>query len=150
LRADCEKVIECHSIGKFDELSIEKKNNAAVIRIFNSTERDWEEDTKKFQNELRVFFDDVRWEDLSWFERIQMTCGVASKSWFSKSLAVEISGFLARNQNAPLLVHCEYGKSRSVAVAKYAIEKFGYRCSNKTEKELSKANSLMLRLLMRV
>lgn len=45
---------------------------------------------------------------------------------FSASDATEVRRFLQRNIKNDIVVHCDYGKSRSVAIAKY-IESYGHR-----------------------
>ena len=45
---------------------------------------------------------------------------------FNESHAKEIIAFVERNKNVPLIVHCDAGMSRSVAVAVFLNEQYGY------------------------
>ena len=66
---------------------------------------------------------------------------------FMKKQVKEIKEYIEKNKNKDLIIHCEYGKSRSVAIGIFLRDNLNYRIINKEEKELIKYNDWVLLML---
>lgn len=133
------------SRGEYISLSEDFLIDKANIRIHNVRDKDWYDSEVK--NGIVMFFNDLRIQDLSFLDRVKAQYLKGDYKYFTKKNCLEILNFIKSNKNKDIAVHCEYGKSRSVAIALYLKKKFNYEVMNKTEKELEKANDWMLRLM---
>ena len=65
----------------------------------------------------------------------------------NKILAIKIVNYIKANKDKDFVIHCEYGRSRSVAVALFLKENLNYTIANKKDNELTKYNDWVLLLL---
>lgn len=135
-----------YSIGAFEQLSDEFKKNKAIIRMHNAKNESWYGDSQE-NNTIWLFFDDIHLGSLTFFERIKTIHLGMDSELFSVSQAKKAIQFIEDNKDKDFIVHCEYGRSRSVAFSVFLRDKYGYTIANKTEEELKKANTLVLHLL---
>jgi predicted protein tyrosine phosphatase len=118
----------------------------AIIRMHNAKNEDWYGDTQE-ENTIWLFFDDIQLGSLTFLERIKTIHLGMDSSLFSVSQAKKAIKFIEENKNKDLIIHCEYGRSRSVAFSVFLREHYGYTIANKSEEELKRANTLVLHLL---
>lgn len=140
------KTVQSFSQGEFRKLMQElndvdfKKYN--VICIFNT----YESVIHTPKSSLKLFFNDVNNEQLSVFEKfifnreeniynLFVKCKKKVKPFyglpFTENHAKQIKNFIDLDKD--ILVHCEYGHSRSVAVASYFQQYHYYTYLNENE-----------------
>lgn len=117
-----------------------------IIRFHNFKDKGWY--PQQEDNALVFFFDDVGFSQLTWIERIKSSF-LTNQPFCTKDDIEKIKDFVAKHRDDDFIVHCEYGKSRSVAFAVFLKEKYGYQIMNKKEEELKCANNWMLYLFER-
>lgn len=61
--------------------------------------------------------------------------------------AKEMIDFIKKNNDKDFVIHCEYGKKRSVAVAVFLKNFYGYTITNKTQEEQNNYNEYVYKLL---
>lgn len=144
-----DKNVFVYSIGAFEQLSHEFKKDKAIIRMHNAKNKLWYEDTQA-ENTIWLFFDDIHLGSLSFIEKIKTIYLGLDSDLFSINQAKQAIKFIEANQDKDFIVHCEYGRSRSVAFSIFLKEHYGYNIANKTTDELKKANTLVLHLLNRL
>lgn len=141
-----------YSLGEFLNLDNEILLNKAIIRIYNSKAKDWEEDNSE-NNVIKIFFDDIKKFQLKWYEKIDFFW---IKNFFtSKDDSILLSdidakkliSFIKKNKEKDFLIHCEFGKSRSVAVGLFIEKYFDGKIINKTKDECLGFNDLVIEKL---
>lgn len=136
--------IYIYSRGVYENLKPEFLKNKAIIRIHNINDKTWYPSEEK--GKLILFFNDEKIYNLSLAQRIKATIGLRT-SCLNKIDALKILEYIKENKDKDFLIHCEYGKSRSVAIGIFLRDFFGYNISNKEENELSHYNDWVLSLL---
>lgn len=147
------KNLYVYSRGKFLELSEEFLYDKAIIRIHNIKDIVWYKSSEENPFVLELFFDDLNEEQLGWLDKLLAKLSLSDK--FKRNCkpltdfqAQLLISFICRHQGKKdFIIHCEYGKSRSVAVGVFIANKFGYKIKNKTTNELNQANSWVLNRL---
>mgnify|MGYP003589414328 FL=1 len=140
-----------YSRGKFLELSSDFLKDKAIIRIHNVTDYEWYKQETNQENCLELFFDDLGESQISFLDKWIIKLNLkfkTSNNPLNLDQAKQIIKFIEKNNGKDFVIHCEYGRSRSVAVALYLKEYFQYEIMNKTKEELSHPNtwvSLLLR-----
>lgn len=120
------KTIQCMSRGKFE--GVEFDSNTAIISIGDPSSSTPQK-CNNFKSVLRLEFLDIDllsqrkniFELLVFkYEILGFLIRYFNRS-FSISDADKINIFLKKNSSKNIVVHCDYGKSRSVAVTKYIL-----------------------------
>lgn len=156
--------IYVYSRGKFENLSETELTDKAIIRIHNSWDKDWYDNASNKQNPcIELFFDDLSINNLTWIEK-----KVANHPQWKKVLkynpwnkqnpsypmdldqAKLLIDFIKTHASRDFIIHCQYGKSRSVAVAVFIKNHFDGIIENKTEEELQHANTWVLEMLNKI
>ena len=105
-----------------DLASIAKpKKDALLIRILDDgTSYDPIRHIDSYKSVLELYFDDI---DPRQFKKLSSIGDLSDIKFFDENLAHEIIRFLLENPNAPqIIVHCNAGISRSVAVALFIAQ----------------------------
>lgn len=131
-----------YSRGAYENLS-DLRNNA-VIRIHNIHDKKWYPNQE--ENKLILFFNDYKTENISFIDKIKANLGLETHC-LNKIKAKEILNYIKENKGKDFIIHCEYGKSRSVAVAIFLRDNLGYTIINKKEEELKHYNNWVLSML---
>lgn len=139
------KKIHIYSRGRFALLDDEFLANKAIIRIHNKKDLGWYDD--KMANGIVLFFDDLKINDIPWKTRLKACYINADYDCFSKKDAQVLLKFIHANLEKDFVIHCEYGKSRSVAVAFFMKQEYNFKIMNKNKEEMLKGNDWMLKLL---
>jgi predicted protein tyrosine phosphatase len=114
--------------------------------MHNAKNESWYGDSQE-ENTIWLFFDDIHLGSLSFLERIKTIHLGMDSSLFSVNQAKRAIKFMAENKDKDFIVHCEYGRSRSVAFSVFLRDNYGYTIANKSDEDLTKANTLVLHLL---
>ena len=134
-----------YSRGEYNSLGSSVRNRP-TIRIHNIADRNfyphYEED------KLVLFFNDEKIMNLSLWRMFKSFWNLEDRC-LNKKMTIEILDYLRKNKGKDIIVHCEYGQSRSVAVAMFLRDYYGYSIVNKKEEELTKYNDWVLMLLKR-
>lgn len=138
--------IYIYNRGEFESLDPDFLKNKAIIRIHNRTDQEWYKSV--YPNGIELFFEDV--DTLSFLEKIKATRFESFVTCFTKSQAIDLLQFIRKNKNKDFLIHCQYGKSRSVAVGLFIRENFKGTIVNREEVELKTPNVWVLELLNKV
>lgn len=136
--------IYIYSRGLYEELNSSDLEGKAVIRIHNLTDKKWyseEEDGK-----LVLFFNDLKLNNISFIDKIKSQYDFET-TCFMKKHVQQIKKYINENKEKDLIIHCEYGKSRSVAISIYLRDYLNYKIINKEEKDLKKYNDWVLLML---
>lgn len=134
--------VSIYSRGTYENLS--DLENKAVIRIHNINDKKWYPNQE--ENKLVLFFNDYRTENISFIDKIKANLGLETRC-LNKIKAKEILKYIKENKGKDFIIHCEYGKSRSVAVAIFLRDNLGYTIINKKEEELKHYNNWVLSML---
>lgn len=137
--------VSIYSRGAYENLSGLK--DKAVIRIHNMNDKKWYPNEEN--GKLILFFNDLKTENISMVDKIKANIGMKTKC-LNKIDAQKIINYIKKNQGKDFIVHCEYGKSRSVAVAIFLRDNFGYIINNKKEEELIHYNNWVLNMLKKL
>src|SRR5579875_2449470 len=140
------KNVYVYSIGAFEQLPEEFKKNKAIIRMHNSKNEVWYGDSQE-EDTIWLFFDDIHLGSLTFMEKLKTIYLGMDSSLFSVKQAKTALKFINENIDKDFIIHCEYGRSRSVAFAVFLSQRYGYNIANKSQEELKKANTLVLYLL---
>ena len=143
------KNVYVYSIGSFEQLPKYFKEDKAIIRMHNAKNKIWYEDEQE-KNTLWLFFDDIHLSSLTLLEKFKTIYLGIESDLFSIRQAKEALSFIENNKDKDFIVHCEYGRSRSVAFSVFLKEQYDYTIANKSDEELKKANTLVLTLLNKV
>lgn len=135
-----------YSRGSYEGLNIDMLKNKAIIRIHNINDIKWYPNQEN--EKLILFFNDYKMHNLSFFQKIKGLIGMKT-SYLNKIDALKIIEYIKKNKEKDFIIHCEYGRSRSVAIALFLREFLGYKITNKEENELLKYNDWVLYLLKR-
>lgn len=143
--------IYVYSKGEFNQLDINFLNNKAIIRIHNIKEQGWI-NNPSIKNLLNLYFDDIRMNQLLWYEKFCyfLPLFIQKKimlKFIKKEQALTLLSFIEDNKNSDFIIHCEFGKSRSVAVAKFIEDFYNGNLKNKTVEECKNYNTLVYDLL---
>lgn len=136
--------IYIYSRGDFEALDQNFLKNKAVIRIHNIKDKKWypnHEDKK-----LVLFFEDLKAHQIPLIEKIKSQLGFQTKA-FHKDLAKQTIQYIKNNKDKDFIIHCEYGKSRSVAIALFIQQYYLHTIENKKISELQSYNDWVLNLL---
>lgn len=100
------------------------KENALLIRILDDGQKyNIFKFKSQYQNVLEVSFDDLSYDDLNIISKESIE--KEHIKIFSEELALKIINFLNKNPNASqIVVHCNAGISRSVAVALFVAKHY--------------------------
>lgn len=140
------KNIFIYSRGSFEALPADFLTGKAIIRIHNVTDKKW------YNTELpcgiELFFDDLKKDSLSFWEKQQAVwLPTENLLFFTSKQAKILCTFINQHQDKDFIIHCQYGRSRSVAVALFIKKFYSGKIANKEESELKKANNWVLELL---
>jgi predicted protein tyrosine phosphatase len=141
-----EKNVFVYSIGAFEQLPEEFKKNKAIIRMHNVKNETWYGDSQE-ENTIWLFFDDIHLGSLTFLEKLKTIHLGMDSNLFSVTQAKKSIKFINEHKDKDFIIHCEYGRSRSVAFAIFLNQHYGYNIANKSKEELKKANTLILYLL---
>lgn len=133
-----------YSRGEYLSLPEDFLEDKAIIRIHNINDKEWYE--HEVDKGIVMFFNDLKSYDLSRFDKIKAQYFNRNYKYFTKRDCLQLINFIHENKNKDIVVHCQFGRSRSVAVAVHLKNKYQYAIANKTDKELEKANDWMLTL----
>lgn len=120
-----------YSKAEFNELDESFLKGKRIIRIFNQADKGF---IKENQKHCILYFEDLHQHHLLlkdkfllWVDRyIEVT------SEFITYRQTKILLECINNHNQDFIIHCEYGKSRSVAIGKFIIDhKKGYQLANR-------------------
>lgn len=154
--------IQIYSRGEYENLGQQELKNKAIIRIHNTVDKKWyaSQDSSTL---IQLFFDDLSPDSLSESEKFLAYHPLWKKiyqynPWFNHDVSCPIDlnqakavvEFIKKNKDNDFIIHCEYGKSRSVAVALFIKNHFDAIIVNKTEKECQAANAWVLTILNHV
>lgn len=135
--------ISIYNRGEFEALPPEALNNKAIIRIHNYTDKDWYD--SKYPNGIELFFEDV--DTLSFIEKMKAQYFEKNMTCFTKTQALELLSFIKKNKGKDFIIHCQYGKSRSVSVGLFIEKNFKGSIINREPQELKTPNQWVLELL---
>lgn len=138
--------IYIYSRGSYENLKSEVLENKAIIRIHNINDKKWY--PNKEENKLVLFFNDYKMHNISLFEKIKAYLNFET-TCLNKATAIEILDYINNNKEKDFIIHCEYGRSRSVAIAIFLRDNLGYTIKNKKEEELKHYNDWVLSLLQK-
>lgn len=145
------KYIFIYSRGKFLELNNQFLSDKAIIRIHNKKDYDFYKQEKNANNVLELFFDDLGINQLSFLDKINAIFNLNLNNVrypLNKNQALEIKKFVEKFINKKdFVIHCEYGKSRSVALGLFLENKFSYKIKNKDISELKNPNRWVIYML---
>lgn len=146
--------IYVYNKGEFNQLSLDFLNNKAIIRIHNIKEKDWV-NTLEIKNIINLYFDDINKEQLLWYEKIYWYLpSVIQNQWnikfIKRTQALQIIEFIKNNKNMDFIIHCEFGKSRSVAIAMFIKQFYNGTLRNKEDYECQNYNRLVFNLLKKL
>lgn len=133
-----------YSRGAYENLRPELLEGKAVIRIHNIHDENWypnEEDGK-----LILFFNDYKSHNLSWVQKIKGLLGFKT-IYLNKQNTLRIIKYIKDNKHKEFIIHCEYGRSRSIAIGIFLTQQLGYKIVNKKNDELNQYNDWVLYLL---
>ena len=133
-----------YSRGSYENLSQDFLSNKVIIRIHNIRDEKWYPIEE--ENKLVLFFNDIKMDNLSFMDKFKANLGFKTKH-LNKILAIKIVNYIKANKDKDFVIHCEYGRSRSVAVALFLKENLNYTIANKKDNELTKYNDWVLLLL---
>ncbi len=128
------------SRSEFLNLQSDFLKNKKIIQIHNIHDKEWY--PNQIPNGLVFFFEDRHLSEISFLKKFKAMKSIQS-TLFTKKDAMTIQQFIAKNQNFDFIIHCEYGKSRSVAIAYFMKTRFGFHVINKEEKDFQFQNSWM-------
>lgn len=134
-----------YSIGEFNGLSEEFKKDKAIIRIHDISNKDFY--PKEEDGALVLFFNDVV-PRKGCINKLLYEIGFHEPIHeMSKEQAIKLLGFIYENRNKEFIIHCVYGRSRSVAVGVFLEEAYNFLIDNKSVKERAHANKHVVKLL---
>lgn len=136
--------IHIYSRGSYENLPLESLEGKAIIRIHNINDKKWYphyEDKK-----LVLFFNDYKLNNLSFLDKIKGILGL-NTLYLNKDIALNIINYIKENKDKDFIIHCEYGRSRSVAIGIFLRDNLGYKIINKKDSELSQYNDWVLYML---
>lgn len=136
--------IYIYSRGMYEQLSLNEIKDKAIIRIHNLSDKKWY--PEKEDNKLILFFNDLKLNNISFIDKIKAQYNIETMCFMKKQVK-EIKEYIEKNKNKDLIIHCEYGKSRSVAIGIFLRDNLNYIIINKEEKELIKYNDWVLLML---
>lgn len=134
-----------YSRGEYNSLGASVRNRP-TIRIHNIADRNFYPHSE--EGKLVLFFNDEKIMNLSLWRMFKSFFNLDNRC-LNKKMTLEILEYLKKNEGKDIIVHCEYGQSRSVAVAMFLRDYYGYSIINKKEEELTKYNDWVLLLLKR-
>lgn len=147
--------IYIYNRGGFEGLEKEFLADKAIIRIHNIKDKDWYPEEEK--GALVLFFNDLDYENLSFGEKmIVKKTPVLSNifnllypnpEYFTSDMAQKTLKYISKNKTKDFVIHCEFGKSRSVAIGKYINKRYKHNVQNRTDDELNIYNTLVYKLL---
>lgn len=135
--------IYIYNRGEFEALAPEALKNKAIIRIHNNKDKEWY--NSKYPNGIELFFEDV--DTLSFIEKIKAQYFEKNMPCFTKSQALDLLNFIKKNKGRDFIIHCQYGKSRSVSVGLFIEKNFKGTIINRIPEELKTPNQWVLELL---
>lgn len=133
-----------YSRGFYENLDVETLENKAIIRIHNINDKNWY--PNKEDGKLILFFNDYKKNNISFIGKIKGIIGLKTL-YFNKKNALEIINYIKENKNKDFVIHCEYGRSRSIAIGIFLRDELGYKICNKKDSELTHYNDWVLFLL---
>lgn len=150
--------IYVYSKGEFVNTPLEKLNDKAIIRVYNSRDKDWKDRSDHYLTLLEVFFDDVQLEQLSWHEKINLKfpsigsfiylfLNKSESVLFTEQDAQTIIKFIKKHKDKDFAIQCEYGKSRSIAIALFMKKFFKGYIANKDAEEITHYNEFVYNTL---
>lgn len=151
--------IDVYSRGEYENLAESELKDKAIIRIHNSLDKKWY-DYQDSLTLIQLFFDDLSPDNLSILEKFLAYHPAWKKinqynPWFNSEASYPIDlnqaknlvEFIKKNKDNDFVIHCQYGRSRSVAVALFIKNHFDGIITNRTEKECQAANVWVLTIL---
>lgn len=132
---------------EFNSMDPKLFSNTIVISIRNSTDFDWNNFNIESNFVLKLIFDDIRNNQISFFEKILLKTNYLKlinlfykykknkDSWtmipFHFQHYLEIQKFIKKYPNYDIIVHCEFGRSRSVAISRLLAKQLHIEYENK-------------------
>lgn len=141
------KKVYIYSRGEFNSLNPDFLKNKSIIRMHNVNDEKWYD--KEHNDGIVLFFNDIKEHELSFWSKFSATFLNKRDAWFNQSDALKINSFIKKNLNKDFVIHCEYGKSRSVGVALFLNNNWGYHIENRRSHELRNANGWVIKLLQK-
>lgn len=146
--------IYVYSKGEFNQLPLGFLNNKAIIRIHNIKEQNWINHIP-VENIINLYFDDINQNDLFWYEKIYIHLPIIIQNklkmnFIKKNQILKLLDFIKRNKDFDFIIHCEFGKSRSVAVAKFIEDFYRGKLNNKKQADCKNYNTLVYNLLKKL
>lgn len=139
------KTVDVHIRSKVMNELDSYDDNTAVIVIHNAKDKDWYDDEP--ENAKFFFFNDEVPIKKGFLSQI-LTAFIKEEpqAIMSDEDAREMLSFIKKNIGKDFIVACEYGRGRSVAVARFMEDNFGYDLINLPEdmdgrNEVSNGNS---------
>jgi predicted protein tyrosine phosphatase len=156
--------ISVYSRGSFENLPEAQLANKAIIRIHNSWDKNWYNHENNRENQcIQLFFDDLSINNLTWAEKYMAYHPQWKKilkyyPWSKQNSSYPLDlnqaklliDFIKMHVSHDFIIHCQYGRSRSVAVAVFIKNHFDGIIENKTEQELQHANTWVLEMLNKI
>lgn len=139
------KQIYIYSRGEFEQLPKEFKQDKAIIRIHNINDKEFY--PEKEDGAIVLFFNDVVPRKGMLNNILRLTGLTQPIHELNKKQAREILSYIYQNRNKDFVIHCEYGRSRSVAVGLFIEDIFGYLINNKKVKDRKFANQHVVNML---
>lgn len=136
--------IYIYSRGDYEALDKSFLENKAIIRIHNIKDKNWYPQLE--DKKLVLFFEDLKLHQIPFVEKIKAILGFETKA-FHRNLALQVIKYIKDNKEKDFIIHCEYGKSRSVAIALFIQHHYLHNIENKKSHELQSYNDWVSNLL---
>lgn len=136
--------IYIYSRGDYEALDKSFLENKAIIRIHNIKDKNWYPHFE--EKKLVLFFEDLKSHQIPITEKIKSKLGFTTKA-FHKILALKTIEYINTHKNKDFIIHCEYGKSRSVAIALFIQTYYSHSIENKKNSDLQYYNDWVIKLL---
>lgn len=136
--------IYIYSRGEYQALDESFLNNKAIIRIHNIKDKNWYPHCE--EKKLVLFFEDLKTKQIPIIEKLKSQLGYETYV-FHKNLALKTIEYIKNNHDKDFIIHCEYGKSRSVAIGLFIEKYYLYTIKNKKPNELNSYNDWVFNLL---
>ena len=133
--------IYIYSAGEFDALSEEFKKNKAIIRVHNTSNTGWFDDQDKCKN---FYFEDIEYHQLNNLTKLKLLLKLNAVQTLDSKKTKALLKFIYYHYDHDFIIHCEFGRSRSVAIGKFISDRYGHIIQNKDRDELEHYNSLVL------
>lgn len=154
------KQVYVYSNGEYESLDKEFLEGKAIIRIHNVSNKNFY--PHHIDNGLVLFFNDIKKSDLKLSEKFILNKTLLLSNlmlqlkyngdknkidFFTYEQAKIITKFIYENKSKDFVIHCEFGKSRSMALAKFLNKYYDHNFGNRTVEDLKLVNDLVWEVL---